>query len=150
MSISPLLLGFTKPKDERMNNPTLTYSPPLYMADGPDYQKLFTEMQALNIECNLKEIIRYLRFFQGEANYKIYLEHYYPMLPAECRKQFAKDAKELGIPEPTKKPSISGDPVEEPKTHVGHAKVESSEETPEEKPKKKRGRPAKNPTPSTK
>ncbi len=48
--------------------------------DGPDIHGLFTRMQSLNAESNLKEICQYLRFSKSEGTYQTFLRHYLPLL----------------------------------------------------------------------
>ncbi len=91
--------------------------------DGPNIEKLFTETDCLTAQSNLKEICQYLRFFQTEGGYQIYLRQYLPKLAkpeyADEFNEFIDDledeemANELkkGMKEPKKK-----DAVEKPET----------------------------------
>lgn len=65
------------------------YPSPLSMQqDGPDFYNLFIRMSCLTVPTNLKEIVRYLRFFRDQDGYDQYLKHYLPMLPAEYAAEF--------------------------------------------------------------
>lgn len=59
--------------------------------DGPNYEALFQGMKCLhggNAE-DVKIIVRYLRFYEGQDGFERYAKHYLPMLPKEIAAQFA-------------------------------------------------------------
>jgi hypothetical protein len=58
--------------------------------DGPNFEKLFTEMRCLNGSNagDASIIVRYLRFYKGTEGYERYVAHYLPQLPEELAKEF--------------------------------------------------------------
>lgn len=52
---------------------------PYTMSDGPNHEANF-QAGILNAEANLKDIVRFLRFYKGEDKYQSYLRQYLPML----------------------------------------------------------------------
>lgn len=73
--------------------------------DGPNYEQLFQGMKCLHGENadDVKVIVRYLRFYQGQEGYNRYLDHYLPMLPEDVAAEF-KPKKEEKKPEAKKAP----------------------------------------------
>lgn len=76
------------------------------MADGPNYEQVFTKMQVFhggNAE-DVKHIVRFLHFFRGSDAYELYAKHYLPMLAPEVAAQFAEvkpEVKEETVTETT-------------------------------------------------
>lgn len=69
------------------------------MPDGPNYEALFKGMKCLlgtNAE-DVKHIVRWLRFFQGQEGYEMYADHYLPLLPADVAAEFKPKAKKVVI-----------------------------------------------------
>lgn len=99
------------------------------MADGPNYEALFQGMKCLhggNAE-DVKVIVRYLRFYEGQDGYERYAKHYLPMLPKEIAAQFSpQEIKGKAVVEVTES-------AEEPVTISFTSKVPTP---------KKRGRPS--------
>lgn len=70
------------------------------MSDGPNFEALFKGMQCLhgtNAE-DVKIIVRWLRFFQGQEGYEKYANHYLPMLPKEAAAEFMPKAEKKEEP----------------------------------------------------
>lgn len=106
------------------------------MPDGPNYEKVFTDMKVFhggNAE-DVKHIVRYLHFFKGTDAFELYAKHYLPMLAPEVAAQFV-EVKEEKIAEPV---SIE-QKVEEKKIAVDQVAETVIDET----SKKKAGRPKK-------
>jgi hypothetical protein len=82
--------------------------------DGPNYEAVFQKMQALhggNPE-DVKIIVRYLRFYQGQDGFEMYAKHYLPMLSPEVAAEFLEKKEDVSekivtetvsIPVPKKK-----------------------------------------------
>lgn len=68
----------------------------MFESDGPNHYNNFIGMKTLNAEANLKEILRWLRFFKGEDNYQTLLNHYLPMLPEEHFTELIEDVEFFG------------------------------------------------------
>lgn len=101
------------------------------MPDGPNYEKVFTDMKVFNGKNpeDVKHIVRFLHFFNGTDAFELYAKHYLPMLSPEIAAQFAKEEE---------KPSVEQkivEPVEE-KTAEKPINVTVVTEVP-----KKKGRP---------
>lgn len=75
---------------------------------------------------DVKHIVRWLRFFQGQEGYEMYADHYLPLLPADVAAEFKPKAKKIVI-----------EPVMEEVTVITEV------ETPSISAPKKRGRPSK-------
>lgn len=75
-----------------------------FSTDGPNYEAVFRGMKCLhggNAE-DVKIIVRFLRFFQGQEGYEVYLAHYLPMLPADVAAEFKpKEVKKAVVTETT-------------------------------------------------
>jgi viroplasmin and RNaseH domain-containing protein len=109
------------------------------MPDGPNIEHLFTETDCLNAQSNLKDIVKYLRFFRDETAYQMYLKKFLPKL-ADPKykeafdefigdledKEMSKDLKELVKEKPV-------EPVVAPVIETVVTKIE----TPVKKGKKK-------------
>jgi len=74
------------------------------MSDGPDYFALFQKGQLIP-QYHTKEIISWLRFFKGQANYQTYLATYLPKLALDERQQFLADVEGADLAEELSKPA---------------------------------------------
>ena len=117
------------------------------MSDGPDILKLFTETNCLNVQSNLKEICKYLRFFKSEQPYQTYLKKYLPLLATPELKdtfnEFIVDLEDKDLAEELKKGLVPKKPEPTPEALAAIAALEEEKKeevkvVPVEKKKKEK------------
>ena len=80
------------------------------MSDGPNYEALFQGMKCLHGGSaeDVKVIVRYLRFYQGQEQFDMYANHYLPMLPEEVAAEFKpKEKHKVKVEEETITDTVS-------------------------------------------